>query len=507
MNLPKLKSRLPNEPTGVRRTVYRCLFYFLLIPPPLAWLEQLLRGPTHVLWGRDLLLENLAGYGFAAIYHIALGAVKGAALSLKNILFLPLTLLRHGWISLVVALALIVLLIWLLKNGGLRRLTKGLSKAIFYGLFFILFLGLSTIWWMFAAWQTELAALLGVALLVAVHLREQINYVGLYLWIFMCATAPLFLLADFAQRLTARPVMVERLSAEACYDVACNERDECGLASAETKQAEMFTAGSRQTLTQSGGPQRLAVEPHGTRFFFANYHAGENALLIHAPEGDRVAAIPGCDNAIDVHYDALRRTVFLACEAGRSAQRYEPDSGAVRLVAQTHGFPYALAANATRLFVTQEFFVGKLGEVAPGGGRVTAIDLNTGAVRKERRFGLIVWGAAWEENRRLLWVAKPLTGEVLALDEELNMLARIRVDYGPRDLAYDSGRDRLLAGNYLTGTISLIDAATKKKLIEVRPGKPFGAGQLRGVHVSPRGDQYLCNGKGLLRLIRQDEPL
>ena len=494
-------------PPGWLRTFYRCLFYFLLIPPPLAWLEQLLRGPTHVLWGRDLLLENLAGYGFAALYHVALGAVKIAALSLKNIVFLPLTLLRYGWISLFVALALIVLLVWLKRKKRLRLPAKGLSRTISYGLFFITYFGLSTIWWMLAAWQTELAALLGLALLIAVHLREQIKYVGMYLWIFLWMMLPLFLLADFAQHLTARPVMVERLRDGACYDVACNERDECGLTPAETKQAEMFIAGSWQALTQTGGPQRLAVEPHGSRFFFANYHAGENALLIHSPGRDRVAAIPGCDNAIDVNYSAPRQTVTLACEAGRSVQRYEPDGGVVRALAHTRGFPYALAASTTRLFVTQEFFVGKLGEVVPGGGRVTAVDLNTGAVSKERRFGLIVWGATWEENRRLLWVAKPLTGEVLALDEELNILARIRVDYGPRDLAYDPGRDRVLAGNYLTGTISVIDAATKKKLIEIRPGKPFSAGQLRGVHVSPRGDQYLCNGKGLLRLIRKDEPL
>lgn len=506
MFLTKLKSLLPKEPTDRGRMLRRCLLYFLLIPPPLAWLEQLLRGPTHVLWGRDLLLEGLAGYGFVAVFHVIFGVIKVVVLSLKAIGFIPIALLRHAWISLPITVALIVLLIVLKRKHWLTPLMDAVRWAIVGIRSSIFFLGLSTLWWIIAAWQTELTAVLALAVLITVHLRGQLKHVHLYLLVLTWATLPLFFVIDRAQRWTARPVMVERLSAEACYDVACNERDECGLAPAESKQAEMFVAGSRQALIQTGGPQRLAVEPHGLRFFFANYHAGENALTIHSPGGDRVVTIPGCDNAIDVNFDSLRETVYLACEAGRNVQQYVPVSGTVRVLAHTRGFPYALAASATRLFVTQEFFVGKLGEAVPGGGRVMAIDLNTGALSKDRRFGLIVWGAAWEENRRLLWVAKPLTGEVLALDEELNILARIRVDYGPRDLAYDPGRDRVLAGNYLTGTISVIDAATKKKLIELRPGNPFDAGQLRGVHVSPRGDQYLCNGQGLLRLIRRDEP-
>ena len=45
MFLTKLKSLLPKEPTDRGRMLRRCLLYFLLIPPPLAWLEQLLRGP------------------------------------------------------------------------------------------------------------------------------------------------------------------------------------------------------------------------------------------------------------------------------------------------------------------------------------------------------------------------------------------------------------------------------------------------------------------------------
>jgi DNA-binding beta-propeller fold protein YncE len=94
------------------------------------------------------------------------------------------------------------------------------------------------------------------------------------------------------------------------------------------------------------------------------------------------------------------------------------------------------------------------------------------------------------------------------LDPQLRPVANIPVGYWPRDIKIDRVRGWVFVGNYVDGTISVIDLNAKKVLATLRPARgPDDRSwtrslvmQLSGLFVDDHENLYVADGMGIFRI-------
>jgi len=86
---------------------------------------------------------------------------------------------------------------------------------------------------------------------------------------------------------------------------------------------------------------------------------------------------------------------------------------------------------------------------------------------------------------------------VVAIDQDLNIIARVKTGWAPRDLAVDPVRRMLLVGNYFTGTVTVIDLDTHTKLRQLHFGPLSPVHLLRGVETTPRQTWLISMDSGV----------
>lgn len=459
---------VPGKPAGRALAV---LVFTLCLVPLFSWLEWLLRDPLSVPFLRSYLIEVL------------------------TLLFLVVPLLAlFASATVLVALALIALRV-LLKKGDWRAKIRALLRAAGRLLAAVFLCGLLAFWWFLAGWQPAAGAGLAALFLTAFLLRfRRTRARCLALLLAMGLTALVWIYASHAlEGRRAAGVEKQRLYPGPAYDAALTPQGDLLVLDARQGKAFRGRDDQWQRIENTYYPQRLAVQADGRRLFIANYNGRWRESVTRLEDREaRLVALPGCYKTIDVAL-APENKLLVACEFSGTLHLYDILRDRVDKVADVPMVPYALAVDdqTARAYVTSEHFLGNL----------TQVDLAAGAVVGRRWIGQVNWGAAFDPRRRLVWVARPISGELLALDENLTIRHRVRCGGAPRDLALDPERDVLLVGQYFSGVLTVLDLAT----LEPRAlrAAPLGLWhQLRGVAVGPHGEWLVSDNTGLWKINR-----
>ena len=352
------------------------------------------------------------------------------------------------------------------------------------------------LWLFFCCWQPHWGAATGLlVLVVALGLRRAKEARILYALLSLAAAGPVLLFgANVLSFSQALPIAQQRLYNDAAFDAAgCKDRLVV-LSAHKRKAVVLENRKDERVITQTQGPQRLAVDPQSCDAYIANYWNRDNGQVVLV-EGDKVVqlSLPGCVGPLDIALDENRSFLLAACEGSCSVHRFDLDTRQTGAVWDVSCYPYglALAHRRARAYVSSEVLFPK----------VTAIDTSGNAVLGTRWVGIVNWGIAVDQGSGRVFVTRPLSGEVAVLDESLNPIARIPTGFGTRDLAVDPDRDLLLAGNYVTGTLSLIDLKSLTLVQTVRVGRSGISRKLRGVAVDVDGAWIATDDSGVWRIV------
>jgi DNA-binding beta-propeller fold protein YncE len=99
-------------------------------------------------------------------------------------------------------------------------------------------------------------------------------------------------------------------------------------------------------------------------------------------------------------------------------------------------------------------------------GFIYSININNINDVKRRILSISLTDTRMNENKNELYVASPLSSVVFVLDaRNLNTIRKIKAGYGVREIEYDQDSDTLFTGNFLEGTVSIINlkASNQKK--------------------------------------------
>lgn len=407
---------------------------------------------------------------------------------------LAVAVLIKWWLPVIVPPLLLAALVFCLWRRPLRpRLHRLLRGLLLFALATATLAGLA-FWWFFIALQPELGAAVGVLALLAfllfgrktarrrllspllVGITGAIGVFGGYLW-------------EYHRAVPLEPtILYDRPS----FDAAQLDDGSLIVLDDQLAQAMVGRPGALHPVEYTVGPQRLAVDPGDRTAYLANYDGSSyRAVVSVAPERVEAVNLPGCRKTINVALAPADRLLAL-CEYSGTLHVYDLRNNRVIAVLPLPLFPYGLAVDAER----NRAYVA--GEMWSGG--VWRVDLAERRIAASCNLGKVNWGAVYDPRRGLLWVARPIFGEVVALDENLEVRARVRVGGAPRDLALDPQRDLLLAANYFSGTLAIVDPESQRLLRRYRADRPGLWHQLRGVSLAPDGAWLVSNGAGVWRI-------
>jgi hypothetical protein len=445
------------------RRAHLTLLYAAALLPAAAWLEQLFRSTAAVLVIRHQVLELLT------VLSLLFGAVA----------FSALPWLVAGW----------ALWRWRQRKppGWVDLARFGLRVGLVVGSAFAL-----AFWWWLAAWQPPASTLFGLALFVATWRLGRTWRERYAILLAAGAGAAVFLAASFMleHRASIR-IEQERIFTRAAYDASPLSETEFMVLSAADGAAFVGQGDTWSPVPLTAGPQRMIVGAGGTAYV-TNFNARwRHALTRWTAAEQTPVALPGCSKAIDIAGAPGGRLV-VACEFSGTVHLYDPARQIVEKTFRVPRLPYALAVDPEKngVFVTSENV----------SGRVTSLDLFAGRQLVSRSLGWVNWGVAFDLDHRRLFVARPLSGEVTVLDENLRVTARLPVGAAPRELAIDPHRRTLLVTHYFSGTITEIDLDGLRILrrFSVGPAGPWH--QLRGIHVTAEDSWLASDTHGVWRL-------
>ncbi len=126
---------------------------------------------------------------------------------------------------------------------------------------------------------------------------------------------------------------------------------------------------------------------------------------------------------------------------------------------------------------------------------LVVIDVDRFSIDRTLRVGWSSFGIALHERK--LFVARPLAREVVEIDADtLEIVRRIEVGYGVRDLEIDKRRGLLFAGNYYDGTVDAVDVQNGERVARL-----FVGSLLRGISLCVDGRFLYCaTGCGVKRV-------
>lgn len=120
------------------------------------------------------------------------------------------------------------------------------------------------------------------------------------------------------------------------------------------------------------------------------------------------------------------------------------------------------------------------------GGGVALFNATTGALLASLTLPHMNHNAAWSPDGKSIWTSQMMdSGKVLILDgSTLARLDSINVGGMPAEITFDADGTKAFVANGMSGTISVIDLATKKVTRTINVGsEPVGAWQAMGGHM------------------------
>ncbi|MCB1154680.1 hypothetical protein KDL45_13580, partial [bacterium] len=198
----------------------------------------------------------------------------------------------------------------------------------------------------------------------------------------------------------------------------------------------------------SASPQRGDVGEDGREIYLANYDSGPDVEVIDR-DLNIVRAIdtPDCDDAIYVQHSPHTGHIYYTCEGNGAVIDADPLTGETRVIDRLFA-PNVIKASTDR----RQMYVAPL-----GGREVVRYDVVSGE-RVEKPCAPGVLGISHDAARGRIYLSEFARGRIEVRDDTtLDLLDTWQTQLGTRDSVFDPAHDRLYAGNYFTGTISVID--------------------------------------------------
>jgi len=436
---------------------------------------------THFLFALLIVFLIFGHLSWVAEWGPSVGAlVSGAVLfSLSVILF---AIIPYSQWVIPVAIGILIWLWQILKdseNKGLQTVFKYIRSFIGVLARLILFLfvlGLGSIAILNNIWVARGATLIWVILILAVkrtdwlkrngfdQVAKQINWVlaivgiGSISWLgvqFLCASSSGLLVHIFSHSTSAyssRSPRIYDLAVEKSHAILFDDK-KAGIIG-RIGYPEGALSVSEKILF---GPERILPTPDGRIFVFCKeksvglYEVAQDlsgaAKLFHYP-------------AVDADLDETRNLIILADEHWPKVAIYHyPDQKLDKYALPKFIAPYALtiASKNGGFFVSGWFFSIYLikGELAPD---------NTVKRFHSKVVGPFSMGMALDENKGLIYLAKPLIGkiDVLRIDD-LSRVERISAPMWLREIALSDDGSLLFAPNYFTGEMAVIRTADARR--------------------------------------------
>ncbi|MDP8224804.1 MAG: YncE family protein [Candidatus Lernaella stagnicola] len=466
-------ARLQNDIRRLTAVIQTAILWISGILPILVLVEFWLRDPHEVLWLRHHVVETLT------ILCLALPGLL--------IFFWPLVL------------AGTLLFLWRFYRRHrsprsvsfyARRALATLARVALAGTQSLF----AAFWWWLVGWRPVAGAALG-AVLLGSHLvwfgrtegrRRALSFV-------MGAVAIIWLWSGFWwEYRMAQPVPQERIYSAAAYDAAVDSSGRTIVLDAPSGRAVILSEGQSREVDRTLGPQRLAISEKDHSVYIANFDARwRGAVTRIAGQDVEEIALPGCSKAIDIAAAPSQR-LLIACEFSGTLHVYDPARGLMQRTIRVPRLPYAVAVdNSGKALVASENVTG----------RVALVDIDAGRLIRSRSLGRVNWDAVHDPVGGLWYVARPISGEVVALDDTLRIVRRIAVGSAPRELTITGGeRACLLVTHYFSGRLTVIDLRDGRIEARLRIGEQGLWHQFRGISIAPDGSWLASDTNGVWRL-------
>jgi len=447
-----------HEPVRRRRSASVYIAWLMCLLPILSWAEMSLRPSTAVPFIRNFILEFFV------------------LLFLSPLLFL-----------LLYPFLIFVLLVVVLAVTFRQRKQK--NETSFIRLFFgncwrpVKFLGgalLAAFWWAMTAVGVGCFAIVGsIAFAVFLLLARKCPRLKNNFWLIV----GFFGFFMFFMQLTQvpgkfPPAQAEHLYPYESYDAVALFEGDVLVLDAEVGRAVQLRDQQARIINETYRPQRAAFDRATGDVYITNFgaHRGRTVTRLVGNEKSFISW-PTCNKAKGVAIDQQRHRLFVACEKSGTLYAYDLSTQRLLWEKDTPLLPYEVAVDSQRqrLFVTNEVFLAK----------VTVFDSETGRQLAAKRLGWLNWGIAVDETTGLAWVARPIVGEVVAVDGEGRVVKRISFMNSLRDLAIDQEHGLMLVGHYFYGLVSVVDLRKGELETIFSIGEEFAWPMLRGVEVAP----------------------
>jgi len=259
--------------------------------------------------------------------------------------------------------------------------------------------------------------------------------------------------------------------------------------SMERKIGALPCGGAPAYFDVPGNPQRMTADTPRNRIYFPLRGTPVFIIAKIQPfELLKTAAVPGAASLLGADVSLKDGRLVFVDERRHSLFVLDPDSFEVKLsVPLGWGAAYSVAVDQARGFA----FVSDW-----AGGFLHRVNLETGVVKK-RWIGLSSFSIKTDSEKGLVYLARPFRSRIAVVDaESLEVLRLLPAGYGVRDLALDTKRNRIAAGNYFDGTVDVVNLKDGKRT------RRYDVGPLvRGVAVDPAsGEIYAAWTCGLSKL-------
>ncbi|MDP8255480.1 MAG: hypothetical protein P9M14_07015 [Candidatus Alcyoniella australis] len=450
------------------------LVNLLIIALPIgAWIEGLVRGSGASLWLRDWLLSSLATLSFLIVFLNVISS--------------------HGYLWVLALIAIICALHGLRvarRPHFIRKFLRATVWTIFLFWKYTAIIFTLAGWWVLAikvpGW-TSLIALCWLAVYLEFRTlkfvrRSIAGLIGL-------TSLLLCLLLQVHDYCGASPTKPKNIFGRCgTYDIVDNGRGLFVVALRARFARSLQPNAEWSLLEKTDSPQRMTVDRLTGDILLANYGGGWITVF----DGTNIETIRTCPEPVDIAIDQDRRRMYVACERIGVMPVYDLD-GEHELIetrdSQILSVSLSLDQKRHRLYATSEILWGAL----------EAFDLDSDS-HSVIYPGLLVWGVAVDELTGNVWVARPLAGLLEVYDPQLHKLASVRVGTSPRDLAIDPQRRVLLAGNYFSGTVAVVDLDQMRLVRRLRVGRYSPLPLLTGVYVGTDGWWYAADRHGVWRI-------
>ncbi len=450
--------------------------------PAAGLLEYWLRGASARLWVLDFANELLTAIPMLFTFFLVLGRVFWAVW-----LVFVLALISAFWFRYLARrnLAMVGSPSWLLRFyvvavGRLSVLTilvLGLLVAISW-------------WWLSSGMHPGVSSVFGLAiLLLPFRLRLSSRGRGVLRLALMIVVGFVVVLAsNLLHRATAVPARGTLVAAiPNAFDGFVMPDGAAWVSESQMHSLWRVQSGLKSPYLMLQKPHRLASCSNGS--VLAGAFVNQAVLWRVQVGGKRYPVSNACGGGIsDLAADKDCNEVWVLCQGSSSLLRFRNGASGVAQSETLWLFPGFLALDKTtdRVFIAHEI-----------AGGMTILSSSHAQPAETFWRGTNFWGVAHDPRTGLTWVGRPVRGELMAFDGERRVVCRLRVGCAPRYMLLRAEQRELWVGNYISGTLSVVDLDRRQVVRTLLLDRRPLWSQLRVIREAPDGRVLAAKNDGL----------